>query len=118
MRQANKNKWEDYLYDEEEEEVRMYAKRRRHTMQAAHAAASLAATAMSMGNRKGRKPGAKTKKRVRLDVDRLFQTMDDQHFRRKYRMEAKPAQPAEHPQAEDDFQGDGTHVSQLHRCWL
>lgn len=87
MRQANKNKWEDYLYDEEEEEVRMYAKRRRHTMQAAHAAASLASAAMSMGNRKGRKPGAKTKKRVRLDVDRLFQTMDDQHFRRKYRMD-------------------------------
>mmetsp|Transcript_420 Transcript_420/g.639 ORF Transcript_420/g.639 Transcript_420/m.639 type:complete len:165 (+) Transcript_420:131-625(+) len=87
MRQANKNKWEDYLYDEEEEEVRMYAKRRRHTMQAAHAAASLASAAMSMGNRKGSKPGAKTKKRVRLDVDRLFQTMDDQHFRRKYRMD-------------------------------
>ena len=35
-----------------------------------------------------------------------------------YLDEAKPAQPAEHPQAEDDFQGDGTHVSQLHRCWL
>jgi hypothetical protein len=81
------NNWEDYLFDEDEDDLRMVAKRRRHTMHAAYAAASIASTAMSVGKRKGRQPGAKTKKRERLDVDKVFQTMDDRHFRRKYRMD-------------------------------
>ena len=87
MTQVNKNKWEDCFYDEEEAEARAYAKRRRHALQAACAAASIASTAMSAGNNyKGRTPGAKTKKRVRLP-DRVIHTMDDRHFRRKYRMD-------------------------------
>jgi hypothetical protein len=81
------NNWEDYLFDEDDDDLRMVAKRRRHTMHAAYAAASIASTAMSVGKRKGRQPGAKTKKRERLDVDKVFQTMDDRHFRRKYRMD-------------------------------
>ncbi len=65
----------------------MYATLRRRTMQATHAAASIASAVMSGVKRKGRKPGAKTQKRVRLDVDEVFRTMDARVFRRKYRMD-------------------------------
>jgi hypothetical protein len=51
------NNWEDYLFDEDEDDLRMVAKRRRHTMHAASAAASIASTAVSVGKRKGRQPG-------------------------------------------------------------
>jgi len=50
------------------------------------AAASIASAAVSPSKQLGRKPGSKTKKRVRLDVDEAFKSMDDHHFRRKYRM--------------------------------
>ncbi len=78
--------WEDFLYDEDAEDAFMVAKRRRFTVDAAHAAASIASAAVSPRKQLGRKPGSKTKKRVRLDVDRAFRSMDDHHFRRKYRM--------------------------------
>jgi len=88
MTRVNKNtSWEDYLYDEEEDDAREHAERRRHAMQTAFAATSIASTAMSTGKHKGRKRGAKTKTRVRLNVDEVFQRMDDRHFRRKYRMD-------------------------------
>lgn len=45
-------------------------------MDAAHAAASIASAALSPSKQLGRKPGSKTKKRVRLDVDEAFKSMD------------------------------------------
>ena len=89
---ARVDAYAQHLADEDEYEFRQQAKRQRVAAGFASAIANVTASIVSFAGKpvsshQGRMPGAKTVKRQRLDVDKLFSTMNDRHFRRRYRMD-------------------------------
>lgn len=82
------------LADEHEYDLRQQAKRQRVVAGYVSVITNIAASIISFGgkvisNHQGRMPGAKTKKRERLDVEKHIKDMSDKHFRRRYRMDKK-----------------------------
>lgn len=88
-----RDKYEQYLADEDEFDLHERAKRRRILIGYASAIATIATTSVlstsgkALSIHRGRVPGAKTIKRERLDVAQSCHDMNDRHFRRRYRMD-------------------------------
>jgi hypothetical protein len=87
-----RDKYKQYLADEDEFDLHERAKRRRILIGYASAIATIATSGLSsagkaLSNHQGRLPGTKTIKRERLDVAQSCHDMSDRHFHRRYRMD-------------------------------
>jgi hypothetical protein len=88
----SEHSFEEHLANEDDFELRSRAKKRRVAVGIASAVANIASSIVSFAGRSfnyggGRKSGAKTIKRDRVDIDKQIHQLDDRHFRRKYRMD-------------------------------
>lgn len=88
----SEHSFEEHLANEDDFELRSRAKKRRVAVGIASAVANIASSIVSFAGRSfnyggGRKSGAKTFKRDRVDIDKQIHQLDDRHFRRKYRMD-------------------------------
>ena len=96
----SEHSFEEHLANEDDFELRSRAKKRRVAVGIASAVANIASSIVSFAGRSfnyggGRKSGAKTIKRDRVDIDKQIHQLDDRHFRRKYRMDKDSEVPTD-----------------------